>query len=130
LDPTPAHLRFSQAEKFYFYVPGEIGNMGYSLGIWYENERKGRKMRTEKAQKILDAIERRDRKAVKRWKPDILSDARRRERVLDQLNASTMDDVGPVGGQEQGMKVLSDMNDLDQQFEKHIESRRPHATPP
>ena len=43
--------------------------MGYSLGIWYENERKGRKMRTDKAQKILDAIERRDRKAVKRWKP-------------------------------------------------------------
>ena len=54
---------------------------------------------TEKAQHILDAIKR-----------------QRRNRILNDFNQSTLDDVGPVGGKDQGMKVLEEMNEL-QDFE-------------
>jgi len=37
-----------------------------------------------------------------------------RDRVLEQFNRSTLDDVGPVGG-DQCMVALKEMNDLGQQ---------------
>jgi uncharacterized protein YfeS len=38
------------------------------------------------------------------------NDAQSRNRVLDDFNASTLDPVGPLGG-DQGMAVLKEMND-------------------
>jgi hypothetical protein len=40
-----------------------------------------------------------------------INDVQRRDRVLGEFNASTLDNVGPMQG-DQGMKVLSEMNDL------------------
>jgi hypothetical protein len=41
----------------------------------------------------------------------LLNDPRRRTRVLDSLNRSTLDDVGPLGG-EKGEKFLSELNEM------------------
>jgi hypothetical protein len=41
----------------------------------------------------------------------LLNDPRRRTRVLDSLNKSTLDDVGPVGG-DQEIKVLKELNEM------------------
>lgn len=41
-----------------------------------------------------------------------LFDPKRRDQALAEFNQSTLDDVGPVGG-EQGMAVLKDMNDFE-----------------
>ena len=40
------------------------------------------------------------------------NEGQKRDRVLEDFNRSPLDDVGPAGGGEQGMKVLSEMNDL------------------
>jgi hypothetical protein len=45
---------------------------------------------------------------------DRMNDAQRRDRVLGELNASTLDSVGPVKG-DQGMEVLSEMNSLGEE---------------
>ena len=37
-----------------------------------------------------------------------------RDRVLGEFNASTLDSVGQVGGQDQQMRVLGEMNELEQ----------------
>jgi uncharacterized protein YfeS len=41
----------------------------------------------------------------------LLNDPRRRTRVLDSFNRSTLDDVGPVGG-DKGEKFLSELNEM------------------
>jgi hypothetical protein len=41
----------------------------------------------------------------------LLNDPRHRSRLLDSLNKSTLDDVGPVGG-DQEIKVLKELNDM------------------
>jgi hypothetical protein len=41
----------------------------------------------------------------------LLNDPRRRTRVLDSLNKSTLDDVGPLAGDE-GEKFLSELNEM------------------
>jgi len=41
----------------------------------------------------------------------LLNDPRRRTRVLDSLNRSTLDGVGPVGG-DKGEKFLSELNEI------------------
>jgi len=56
---------------------------------------------TNKARKILEKMKLRR----------LFEDPKARDRILDEFNRSTFDDVGPVGG-EQAMKVLSEMNDL------------------
>jgi hypothetical protein len=45
----------------------------------------------------------------------LLNNPRHRTRVLDSLNRSTLDDVGPVGGEkgEQFLKELNEMQDLE-----------------
>ena len=61
---------------------------------------------TEKARRILDKLK-----------------ARKANRVLHEFNQSTLDDVGPVaGGGDQEMKVLKEMNEL-QDFENDNWSR-------
>jgi hypothetical protein len=54
-----------------------------------------------------------------------MSDAQKRERELEEFNASTLDTVGPVGGAEQGMKVLSEMNSLSGEHDLYVKSFMP-----
>jgi Flp pilus assembly CpaE family ATPase len=65
---------------------------------------------TEKAQRILDKLKNRRAK-----KPSV-------DDVLQQFNASTLDDVGPIGAPDKQMRVLDEMNSL-QQFENENWSR-------
>jgi hypothetical protein len=55
----------------------------------------------------------------------LLNDPRRRTRVLDSFNKSTLDDVGPVEGAGQGMKVLSEMNSLVDDHDAFVKSLAP-----
>ena len=59
---------------------------------------------TEKAQAVLKKT--RKQQALKR-----LANPERRNRILDQFNNSTLDDVGPLGG-EKGEKFLSELNEM------------------
>ncbi len=61
---------------------------------------------TERAQRILNKLK--NRGAKKPWAV--------KDKVLQEFNASTLDDVGPVGAPDQQMRVLEEMNSL-QQFE-------------
>ena len=54
---------------------------------------------TTKAQRILEKIKRRNNK------------------ILHEFNQSTLDDAGPVGSPDREMKVLKEMNEL-QEFEE------------
>lgn len=62
---------------------------------------------------------------ILRWKKEPVdedalarvNDAQRRDRVLGEFNASTLDSVGPLGG-DQGMKVLQEMNELGWDLER------------
>ena len=54
----------------------------------------------------------------------LLNDPRHRTRLLDSLNKSTLDDVGPVGG-DQSMAVLKDMNELEVDHEDFVKSLAP-----
>jgi hypothetical protein len=67
---------------------------------------------TEKAQRILDKTK--NRRAKKPWAV--------KDKVLQEFNASTLDDVGPVAGGDQEIKVLKEMNEL-QDFENENWSR-------
>jgi hypothetical protein len=51
----------------------------------------------------------------------LFGDPQARERVLGEFNRSTMDDVGPLGGQE-GTKLLSEMNSLVEHHEEFVRS--------
>ena len=42
----------------------------------------------------------------------LLNDPRNRERMLQAMNRENLDDVDPVGGAEQGMKFLSEINSM------------------
>jgi hypothetical protein len=48
----------------------------------------------------------------------------RRDRILHDFNQSTLDPVGPVGG-EQGTKLLSEMNSLVDEHEEFVKSLSP-----
>lgn len=56
----------------------------------------------------------------------LLNDPRRRTRVLDSFNKSTLDDVGPLGG-DQSIAVLKDMNDLDSGHDEFVRSLAPRV---
>jgi len=60
---------------------------------------------TDKAGDILKRVKRRS----------FFQTPEARNRVLDQFNQSTLDDVGPMGGREQEMKVLHEMNEMGAQ---------------
>ena len=50
----------------------------------------------------------------------LLRDRKNRNRLLEPLNKSTMDEgAEPVAGKDQEMKVLKEMNEL-QEFENHV----------
>ena len=70
---------------------------------------------TEKARKIM--------KKMKKW--ERLNNPAR-DRILSDFNQSTLDPVGPVGG-DQGMKILSEMNELGDQHEEFVKSLPPRV---
>jgi hypothetical protein len=47
-------------------------------------------------------------------------------RVPVNFNTSTLDDVGPLGG-DQGMKILSEINELADQHEEFVKSLTPRV---
>jgi hypothetical protein len=55
----------------------------------------------------------------------LLSDPRKREKMLQAMNGENLDDVGPVGGTEQGMKILSEMNSLVDYHGRYVNSLVP-----
>lgn len=65
---------------------------------------------TEKAAKILQKMKRRDGKKASR----LSRSSEARERVLGELNRSTLDDAVPIGS-EHGVRLLEEMNELDAQ---------------
>ena len=73
---------------------------------------------TEKAKTILQRMNK--RQVLKR-----LANPERRNRILDQFNRENLDDVGPVGRQEQGMKILSEMNSLTDDHDQFVKSLGP-----
>jgi hypothetical protein len=73
---------------------------------------------TDKTAKILQMMNR--KKALKR-----LANPEKRDRILDEFNRDNMDDVGPIGGHEQGMKVLSEMNSLVDNHDAFLQSLAP-----
>ena len=56
-----------------------------------------------------------------------LNHPRNRERMLQAMNRENLDDVDPVGGAEQGMRVLSEMNSLTDDHEHFLRSLGPRA---
>ena len=67
---------------------------------------------TDKAKKILEKMKLRR----------LFVDSQVRGRILDEFNRENMDDVGPVGGAEQGMKVLSEINSMTDGPEQFLRS--------
>ena len=66
-------------------------------------------MMTEKAKKILQKTQLRR----------LFRNPKARDRVLDEFNRSTLDDVGPIGGDkgEKFLKELNEMADLERDAE-------------
>ena len=51
-----------------------------------------------------------------------LANPKARNRILNQFNRENMDDVGPIGGAEQEMKVLNEMNELESGHDEFVKS--------
>ena len=80
-------------------------------------------MRPESGTNTLETLKKMNGRAVVIQKGDdlmsakakrilaLLNDPRRRTRVLDSLNKSTLDDVGPLGG-DKGEKFLTELNEM------------------
>ena len=69
---------------------------------------------TEKTARILRKMS---------WKR--LNDSVRRDRILNDFNRDQMDNVGPIGGEEQGMKILSEMNAMVDDHDAFVQSLTP-----
>jgi hypothetical protein len=55
-----------------------------------------------------------------------MNEGQKRERALEEINASTLDSVGPLGSDE-GVKVLSEMNSLADAHDEFVRSLVPRA---
>jgi hypothetical protein len=73
---------------------------------------------TGKAEAVLRKL--RQRQALRR-----LNNPERRNRILEQFNRDNLDDVAPIGGAEQGMKLLSEMNSLTDDHDQYVKSLMP-----
>ena len=78
-------------------------------------------MVTDKAAKILQRMKRQDAMKASR----LFGDPKARGRVLEAFNRENMDDVGPLGGAEQGMTILSEMNSLTDDHHEFVKSLAP-----
>jgi hypothetical protein len=74
---------------------------------------------TEKAQNILNQMREKERR---RRVLARLQDSRHRSSTIDSINQMDQDESAQVGGGDQELKVLKDMNEL-QQFENDSWSR-------
>jgi hypothetical protein len=54
-----------------------------------------------------------------------MNNPERRERILREFNREITDEVGPVGGADQGMRVLSEMNSLADYHDEFVKSLAP-----
>jgi hypothetical protein len=43
-----------------------------------------------------------------------MNDDQSRDRVLEEVNASTLDSIGPVGSQDPQLRILDEINELEQ----------------
>jgi hypothetical protein len=75
---------------------------------------------TRKAKAVLEKM--RQKKPEQPLK--LFRNPKSRDRVLNDFNQSTLDPVGPVGG-EQGMSVLKDMNELEAGHDEFVKSMAP-----
>ena len=57
----------------------------------------------------------------------LMNDPRNRERMLQSINHENIDQVGPIGGQEHGMEILSEMNSLADDYDQFINSLQPRV---
>jgi hypothetical protein len=73
---------------------------------------------TDKAKKILRKL-----KLTK-----LFGDPQRRDQILRDFNASTLDPLGPVGSRDEQMRVLGEMNELGEQEELIIRDGAPKVT--
>ena len=107
-DPEPTDIR-SQLIRIPILSPG----ISRSEEVPSKNAdmKRGNTM-TEKAEAVIRKIRNRQ--------------AQRRDKILDEFNCSTLDDVGPLGG-DPGMAVLKDMNDLEAGHEEFVKSLAPRV---
>lgn len=77
---------------------------------------------THKAQAVLKKMKRRDARKASR----LFRALQVRDRVLNEFNQSTLDEVGPVWG-EHGTKLLSEMNSLVDDHEDFVKSLSPNV---
>lgn len=82
--------------------------------IHIKNSGKSRRKRIEMWSRIT--------RAKRRIILALLNDPRNRKRMLQAMNRENMDDVGPVGGQEQGLKVLNEMNSFADGYDEFVKS--------
>jgi hypothetical protein len=54
----------------------------------------------------------------------LIRNPKTRDQVLGEFNRATLDDVGPLGG-DQGMAALKDMNDLEAGHDEFVKSLAP-----
>jgi hypothetical protein len=67
------------------------------------------------------------RTGITTWRKERMDDdALGRDRVLGELNASTLDSVGPLGG-DQGMKVLSEKHSLTDEHDDLMKNLAPRV---
>jgi hypothetical protein len=57
-----------------------------------------------------------------------MNDSQNRDRILNEFNRSTLDDVGPIERREQGMRVLQEMNELGEAEEQTFRDSMPRIT--
>jgi hypothetical protein len=72
----------------------------------------------DRAQKILQKMNK--LQVLKR-----LANRKARNRILDQFNRENLDDVGPIGGEEQGIKILSEINSMVDEDDEFVRSLMP-----
>ena len=80
---------------------------------------------TDKARKILDDLKRRDQRARMLR---LFRSPKARDRALSEFNGATLDHVGPIGNQDQQMRVLNEMNELGEAQEQAIRASFPKIT--
>ncbi len=61
--------------------------------------------------------------SLKRWRE--FSNPGRWEKSLNEFNRENLDDVGPIGGEEQGMKILPEMNAMVDDHDAFVKSLAP-----
>jgi hypothetical protein len=78
---------------------------------------------TQNALKLLNKLKQQDRQARRFLKRS--ASPERRDRMMSEFNHENLDDVGPLGGHDQSMRVLGEMNELGKAQEQTIRDSFP-----